>query len=229
MLGRGRKADWTRAIVRTPEADLAASYSHPEIAKGDRSCTSLVVLSLAIYRLTEFYYALKLVTEPPLVAFLFDGGVGAASEIENTSERSEPMTERSAGTASAQEANPIRSSFSMGRYEREAIRQRRNGTAQRRGTSSTWRRCCMRWLPISLWNDVVNDCRAFDRLLIRLSGRSSSIRSTAPHLGWAIDWTVRTVQEICEIEELAISNRWIHGVEIGDFDFDFIRALQFRS
>jgi hypothetical protein len=134
------------------------------------------------------------------------------------------MTERSAGTASAQEANPIRSSFSMGRYEREAIRRAAEWYGTTQGNVVD-----MAPLLYALVADL-----SLERRRERLPGIRSladqairsieSIRSTAPHLGWAIDWTVRTVQEICEIEELAISNRWIHGVEIGDSDFDFIRA-----
>ena len=134
------------------------------------------------------------------------------------------MTEKSASSANTPEANPIRSSFSIGRYEREAIRRATEwyGTTQGNVVG-------MAPVLYALVADL-----SLEKRRERLPGIRSladqairsieSIRSTAPHLGWAVEWAVRTVQEICEIEELAISNRWIHGVEIGDSDFDFNRA-----
>lgn len=134
------------------------------------------------------------------------------------------MTKKSTNSASTQEANPIRSSFSIGRYEREAIRRAAewHGTTQGDVVG-------MAPLLYALVADLSLEQRRARlpgiRSLVDQAERSiESIRSAAPHLGWAVDWAVRTVQEIYEIEELAIAQRWIHGVKIGEFDFDFIRA-----
>ncbi len=137
---------------------------------------------------------------------------------ENTDREQRSATD--APNANPSDAPPIRSSFSIDRYSREAIRRGAKWYGVTQGDFVNLAPLLYALIAERSLERRRQNLDAIQTQVEQAVLSVESIRSIAPHLAWAIDWATRTIHEIYEIEKDAIENREIHGVEKAGSEFD---------